>query len=292
MLTGGGALLIYILAPIIVAAILFTARVVYKSLRRGTAIHEAVVGKEATPTSDKIPSIIERFHAVDEHLVRQDGRLVTIESECLSNGGASLRDSVNRNETLTREVTEKVTGIVEAMEAHASADTAIWRQLTDNLLVISGGQELAAQTAIDVAKIVKASADIAAERVAERAVDVAADVKTEAVETAADVAQLAVDTATTLKKVALNTASDVAVVAVDTAADVKTEAGSTATDLATLTERVAAEVAKLLVETAAALKAENEAKALPEDAPLAGGGTIKARARLAAERVVHQAETE
>ena len=78
-------------------------------------VHEAIVGREATTFSAGIPSMQERFVAIEEHLTclnehlreqdehlhqqdnhlaNQDSRMRIIEAEFRTNGGSSLRDGL------------------------------------------------------------------------------------------------------------------------------------------------------------------------------------------------------
>ena len=43
-------------------------------------VHEAIIGRIKGPANDAIPSMIERFESINEHLSAQDGRLDRIES--------------------------------------------------------------------------------------------------------------------------------------------------------------------------------------------------------------------
>jgi len=211
---------------ILIGAIVAAIRALYKMVRHMGLVHEAIVGRTAEPGVDAIPSMIDRFHTVDahlttqdDHLITQDDRLATIEKEYRPNGGTSLRDSINRNEKMTSDIAITV-------EQHMVADEAIWHELTDKLLVISGGQELAAHTALDVAVVVKKAAEAAAVAVKEAAEAQAAIVKADAATDAISVREKLVDQAAVVRTQLQGAAADVrgALDAESTAAHVEAQA--------------------------------------------------------------------
>jgi hypothetical protein len=166
---------------------------IFKGIGHVQRVHEAIIGRPATAMSDPVPSMIERFRLVDNHLSTQDDRLQAIEKEYHPNGGMSMRDSANRNEKLTRETAALV-------EQHVASDEAIWHELTDKLLVISGGRELAAATALDVAVTVQKRAEAAASVVKQEAITQAATVRDQVVDAAAVVREKVVDQAAVVKE--------------------------------------------------------------------------------------------
>jgi hypothetical protein len=95
----------YEIAGIILAVpvALGVAWAIFRGIGHVQRVHEAIIGRPATSVSDEVPSIIERFHGVDDHLARQDAtlakqdyRLLQIEGEFRMNSGGSLKDDVVR----------------------------------------------------------------------------------------------------------------------------------------------------------------------------------------------------
>jgi hypothetical protein len=74
----------FILAvPVVVAIIWGVVRVVSHLGR----VHEVIIGREETPWSPGIPSMIERFEA-------QDLQIAVIEAEFRTNGGSTVKDDL------------------------------------------------------------------------------------------------------------------------------------------------------------------------------------------------------
>ena len=67
---------------------------VIRTVRHLSLVHEAIIGRPATAASDPIPSMIDRFHSVDEHLSKQDDKIEAIEGEFRTNGGSSVKDDL------------------------------------------------------------------------------------------------------------------------------------------------------------------------------------------------------
>jgi len=99
-------------------------------------VHEAIVGRPATAASEKIPSMIERFQGVNEHLTsvdrhlkQQDHQLEAISAELSFNGGESTKDRV-------RDLGHQLTDLRRNQDAAVAS--------------LTQGQEDAADTARDV----------------------------------------------------------------------------------------------------------------------------------------------
>jgi hypothetical protein len=97
----------------------------------------AVVGADATPVSDMVPSMIERIQDVRAaateaavtaaaalQVARSTQQLVAKIDRALSpNGGATLADSIRKNERRTDEIAEHVQTIVD--EVHPDSGTSL-----------------------------------------------------------------------------------------------------------------------------------------------------------------------
>ena len=97
-LSGAASVAAVVLAVPVVAAICVIAVRGYRHMR---AVHEAIVGKPEGPASDAIPSIIERFHAIDTrfdaveaHLAKQDSEIADVSREFRTNGGKTVKDDL------------------------------------------------------------------------------------------------------------------------------------------------------------------------------------------------------
>lgn len=104
--TGAGGLADWYEIAGIVIAVPVALAVVWALIRaigHLKGVHEAIIGKPATPYSDAVPGIIDRFHVVDDHLktidlhlVEQDAVLTTLKNEVTFNGGQSVKDRIVR----------------------------------------------------------------------------------------------------------------------------------------------------------------------------------------------------
>lgn len=78
------------------------AVIAFKVYRRVHVVHEAVVGRPEARGREAIPSMIQRFDAVDQRQEAQarttrkiNARLLKVEAELQPNHGTSLRDAVD-----------------------------------------------------------------------------------------------------------------------------------------------------------------------------------------------------
>ena len=74
---------------------------VIRAVRHFGTVHEAIVGRAAGPANEHIPSLIERFHAIDQrfdgvdaHLARQDEQIAEVSREFRTNGGSTVKDDL------------------------------------------------------------------------------------------------------------------------------------------------------------------------------------------------------
>jgi hypothetical protein len=201
----------------IIVAVPIVAVIVWKLLAffgHVQGVHESIVGKPATTYSEAIPSIIERFKITDagvtdaKEMARAAAELAadTI-LELHPNGGASFRDSLDRNERVTIATGEQVDKLVKRVDDHIVEDSRAWGELSGIVAGLKKGQAVAARDRADIAATaVQVAADVAqtaidtATGVAQTAVDTAADVKTTAEDTAAGVAKTVVDVADELHR--------------------------------------------------------------------------------------------
>jgi hypothetical protein len=122
-----------------------------------------------------VPGVVDK-DGLGVRTARMELILGGVQRELHPNGGASLADKVNETHRMVAQGTQEIAAtavrvaeVNEIMEQHARDDSVIWKDLVDKLLVISGGQELAARTAISVAAIVQQTAETAARLVEDRA---------------------------------------------------------------------------------------------------------------------------
>ena len=100
-------------------------------------VHEAIIGRPETKMSEGIPSIIERFHVVDEkleavtdHLSAQDLLIERVEAEFRTNGGSTVKDDLRGlqrqlNSVVGNQATAAKTAIAAAEGvARTAVDTA------------------------------------------------------------------------------------------------------------------------------------------------------------------------
>jgi hypothetical protein len=72
-----------------------------------TRVHEAIIGRPETSFSEAIPSMIERFHSIDDrfatvdlHLSDQDASILVIEAEFTTNGGSTVKDDLKKLQSM------------------------------------------------------------------------------------------------------------------------------------------------------------------------------------------------
>lgn len=143
----------YQIAAIAVAVPSISATVwaVLKFGRRMGTVHEAIIGRPETAINDKIPSMIERFRSVNEHLERQDihtaqidAKLIVIEGQFHMNGGGTVKDDLVTVKDLLNERTGRFDQI-ELDIAHVASDVADTAEIVAARL-----EEARTQTAADV----------------------------------------------------------------------------------------------------------------------------------------------
>ncbi len=142
----------------------------FKALRHVTHVHEAIIGRPASPGVEAIPSMIQRFEAVDDqfsavnqHLGQQDKRIDRIDSELRPNGGASLVDKVDRIERLSAETSQNATKA--ATDAAAAVAEVAARAAVAKATADAEAAQTAAQSVTDAAAL---AAETAAELVLQR----------------------------------------------------------------------------------------------------------------------------
>jgi hypothetical protein len=110
-------------------------------------VHEVIIGREATSYSEALPSMVERFHKVDDrftdvqmHLRKQDKTTDTLVHELSMNGGGTLKDRLIR-------VERKVDDL------HAGQDSAAQtaRDVSSTALITAAD---VAKTAVDAAQVI------------------------------------------------------------------------------------------------------------------------------------------
>lgn len=136
----------------------FFARIgwgVWKSLRHIGHVHEAIIGRPASPGVEAIPSMIQRFNAVsdefsavNQHLGQQDQRINRMDSELRPNGGSSLVDKVNGLVESNKEAAaDAATALAEVAKVKAATDAEAAKVAAK---AVTDAAALAARTAAEL----------------------------------------------------------------------------------------------------------------------------------------------
>jgi hypothetical protein len=152
--------------------------------------------QEDSPTGEAIPSIPVQLAQLRADGVKRTSELSKLSVELHPNGGATLRDAIDRSEKGVAKVQVQVVDLDNLLQSHVVQEAQARSDLA--VLVSKTASEVAA-LAVLTAKDVKTTAEANASSVARLATDTASDVKATAEHQAEDVAKLAVDTALILK---------------------------------------------------------------------------------------------
>ena len=87
---------IYTASGVLAVAFAAFGKWFYNFAKAQKSIHEVVLGRPAMQGVPAVPSMVERFDAMGDHLSKQDDKMDTIEHEVTLNNGGSLKDDVRR----------------------------------------------------------------------------------------------------------------------------------------------------------------------------------------------------
>ena len=122
----------YEIAGIIIALPVALALIwgIIKIVRHFDLVHEVIVGRPATPMSEKIPSVIERFQTQDLRMVE-------------------LHKCMDKNTALTKETAVKVEDLSEVIAVHVEEDAKSLEIIYEALENATAQRTIAATKAAD-----------------------------------------------------------------------------------------------------------------------------------------------